>query len=556
MKYNGAEIVIKLLEDEAVEYISGIPGGFNLPLYDALYKSKITHILARHEQGAGFIAQGMARTTGKVGVCFATSGPGVTNLLTAIADAKLDSIPLVAITGQVPLSAIGTDAFQEVDAYGLTIPITKHNFLIRSIDELFKIIPEAFKIALEGRPGPVLIDIPKNIQTQVIDLDEFPVTNNSFIVKKASDIPTLKSIADSINTSTKPILYAGGGIVGSGASEDLFKLSKKSNIPVTLSLMGLSAFPSNDELNIGMLGMHGAVYTNYLMNEADLIIALGIRFDDRATGKIQDFCPNAKIIHIDIDPSEINKVKSTNISMVANAKDFLKSLLPLINDVSREDWIAVVKDFRSRYPLPSYKNPMHPANIIPFVASKVPEDTIIATDVGEHQMWTAQRYPFKIPRSFITSGGLGTMGFGLPAAIGAALANPEKLVISFSGDGSILMNIQELATLNEFCLNVKVIVLNNHHLGLVRQQQELFYKKHYIASCFIGNPDFKTIARGFGMNSYDLSEESDPFKRLEEILSSPGPCLINIPIDETENVLPMVAPGASNMIMIGGVSND
>ena len=556
MKYNGAEIVIKLLEDEGVEYISGIPGGFNLPLYDALYKSKITHILARHEQGAGFIAQGMARTTGKVGVCFATSGPGATNLLTAIADAKLDSIPLVAITGQVPLSAIGTDAFQEVDAYGLTIPITKHNFLIRSIDELFKIIPEAFNIALEGRPGPVLIDIPKNIQTQVIDLEEFPITNNSFIVKKSSDNSTLKSIADSINDSKKPILYAGGGVVGSGASENLFKLAKKSNIPVTLSLMGLSAFPSNDELNIGMLGMHGAAYTNYLMNEADLIIALGIRFDDRATGKIEEFCPNAKIIHIDIDPSEINKVKPTNISMVANAKDFIEDLLPLINDASRDKWINEVKDYRSKYPLPSYTNPMHPANIIPFVASKVPVDTIIATDVGEHQMWTAQRYPFQTPRSFITSGGLGTMGFGLPAAIGAAFVNPEKLVISFSGDGSILMNIQELATLSEFGLNVKVIVLNNHHLGLVRQQQELFYNKHYIASCFIGNPDFKTIARGFGMNSYDLSEENDPLKRLEEILCTSGPCLINIPIDETEKVLPMVAPGASNMNMIGGAKND
>jgi acetolactate synthase-1/2/3 large subunit len=556
MKYNGAEIVIKLLEDEGVEYISGIPGGFNLPLYDALYKSKITHILARHEQGAGFIAQGMARTTGKVGVCFATSGPGATNLLTAIADAKLDSIPLVAITGQVPLSAIGTDAFQEVDAYGLTIPITKHNFLIRSIDELFKIIPEAFNIALEGRPGPVLIDIPKNIQTQVIDLEDFPSTNNSFIVKKSSDSSTLKSIANSINDSKKPILYAGGGVVGSEASENLFKLAKKSSIPVTLSLMGLSAFPANDELNIGMLGMHGAAYTNYLMNEADLIVALGIRFDDRATGKIEEFCPNAKIIHIDIDPSEINKVKPTNISMVANAKDFIEDLLPLINDASRDNWISEVKDYRSKYPLPSYTNPMHPANIIPFVASKVPVDAIIATDVGEHQMWTAQRYPFQTPRSFITSGGLGTMGFGLPAAIGAAFVNPEKLVISFSGDGSILMNIQELATLSEFGLNVKVIILNNHHLGLVRQQQELFYHKHYIASCFIGNPDFKTIARGFGMNSYDLSEENDPLERLGEILCTPGPCLINIPIDETEKVLPMVAPGASNMNMIGGAKND
>ena len=555
MKYNGAEIVIKLLENEGVEYISGIPGGFNLPIYDALYRSKIKHILARHEQGAGFIAQGISRSTNKVGVCFATSGPGVTNLLTAIADAKLDSIPLVAITGQVSLSSIGTDAFQEVDAYGLTIPITKHNFLIRNINELFTVIKEAFKIALEGRPGPVLIDIPKNIQTEVIELEEFPsITEKNSTLPQRKDLnnSTLYCMAELINNSKKPIIYAGGGVLNSNASKNLYKLAKKSNIPVALSLMGLGAFPCNDELSLGMLGMHGSPFTNYLLNEADLILALGVRFDDRATGNIEKFCPNAFIIHIDIDPSEINKIKTSSLSMVANIYDFIESILPHIAIKPRNSWVQRVKCFKEKYPLPSYENILHPANIIPFVASKLPVDTIITTDVGQHQMWVAQRYPFKDPKSLLTSSGLGTMGFGLPVAIGAALANKEKTIVCFSGDGSILMNIQELATLADFDLNVKIIILNNHHLGLVRQQQELFYNQHYIASSFISNPNFKIIAEGFGIQSCDLGKEEHPLEKLEEILSIKGPCLINIPIEETENVLPMVAPGKSNIEMIGG----
>jgi len=556
LKYNGAEIVIKLLENEGVDYISGIPGGFNLPLYDALYKSKITHILARHEQGAGFIAQGISRSTNKVGVCFATSGPGVTNLLTAIADAKLDSIPLVAITGQVSLSSIGTDAFQEVDAYGLTIPITKHNFLIRNLSELFTVIPEAFKIALEGRPGPVLIDIPKNIQNELLELEVFPVVADKTItISQRKDLngSTLSCISELINNSKRPIIYAGGGIVNSKASDKLYEFSKKSNIPVALSLMGLGAFPDNDELSLGMLGMHGAPFTNYLLNEADLILALGVRFDDRATGNIEKFCPNASIIHIDIDPSEINKLKTCSLSMIANIYDFIEDILPQIEVKSRTSWIERVKCFKEKYPLPSYENVLHPANIIPFVGSTMPSDTtIITTDVGQHQMWVAQRYPLKKPKALLTSSGLGTMGFGLPVAIGAALANKDKTIVCFSGDGSILMNIQELATLSDFDLNVKIIILNNHHLGLVRQQQELFYNQHYIASHFISNPNFKIIAEGFGIQSCDLGNEEHPLEKLEELLSSKGPCLINIPIEETENVLPMVAPGKSNIEMIGG----
>jgi acetolactate synthase-1/2/3 large subunit len=555
LKYNGAEIVIKLLENEGVEYISGIPGGFNLPLYDALYKSKkIKHILARHEQGAGFIAQGISRSTNKVGVCFATSGPGVTNLLTAIADAKLDSIPLVAITGQVPLSAIGTDAFQEVDAYGLTIPITKHNFLIRNIHELFTVIKEAFKIALEGRPGPVLIDIPKNIQNEFIDLEDFPseIASENLPKKEQIKSSTLYCIAELINDSKKPIIYAGGGVVNSNASSNLYKIAKKNNIPVSLSLMGLGSFPCDDELSIGMLGMHGAPYTNYLLNEADLILALGVRFDDRATGNIEKFCPNASIIHIDIDPSEINKVKTSSLSMIANVDDFLEDILPHIESKSRNTWRERVKCFKSKYPLPSYKNILHPANIIPFVGNIVPSDAVITTDVGQHQMWVAQRYPFKLPKALLTSSGLGTMGFGLPVAIGAALANKDKTIISFCGDGSILMNIQELATLADFNLNIKVIILNNHHLGLVRQQQELFYNEHYIASKFISNPNFKIIAEGFGIQSCDLGNEEKPLEKLKELLTVDGPCVINIPIEENENVLPMVPPGKSNIDMIGG----
>ena len=590
MKYNGAEIVIKLLENEHVKYIAGIPGGFNLPIYDALFKSNIKHILARHEQGAAFIAQGISRTTDNCGVCFATSGPGATNLLTAIADAKLDSIPLIAITGQVPLSAIGTDAFQEVDAYGLTIPITKHNFLIRDIHELFTIIPEAFKIALEGRPGPVLIDIPKNIQTQIIDVSEKDFTKNKPFHQSISESSkrtkeeindsviqsnicgniehinethksilkksTLECIAEMINSARKPIIYAGGGVINSCASKELYTLARKNNIPITLSLMGLGVFPSNDELNLGMLGMHGAPYTNYLINEADLILALGTRFDDRATGNIEKFCPKASIIHIDIDPSEINKVKISSLSLVADIKDFLIEILPFIAEKERTSWIKRINCFKDKYPLPQYEDPLHPANLMPYIASKVPDDSIITTDVGEHQMWVAQRYPFKTPKTLLTSGGLGTMGFGLPVAIGASLVNTDKTILCFSGDGSILMNLQELATLNEQNLNVKVIILSNHHLGLVRQQQQLFYNEHYIASHFECNPDFKMIAQGFGIKSCNLSEEENPLEKLEEMLAYSGPCVINIPIKECENILPMVAPGKSNLEMIGCENND
>lgn len=551
MRLSGAELIIKLLENQNVKFISGVPGGFNLPIYDALYYSeKITHILARHEQGAGFIAQGISRSSDEVGVCFATSGPGATNLITAIADAKMDSTPLVAITGQVPLSAIGTDAFQEVDCYGLTMPITKHNYLIRDINELFTVIPEAFRIAKEGRPGPVLIDIPKNIQTQMIEVDDINMYEAPKKPKKVIDDDVLNEIKNMIASSKRPIIFAGGGVTNSDSAKELYDFAKKTSIPVTLSLMGLGTFPPKDELYLGMIGMHGAPYTNYLMDKSDLIIALGVRFDDRATGYIENFCPNASIIHIDTDPSEINKLKKTHISVTANLKDFLARIIDKLEETKRDEWLNTVNEYRNKYPLPKYNSPIHPVNLINFLSDTLKEDSIICTDVGQHQMWTAQRYEFKKQKTLLTSGGLGTMGFGLPAAIGASLINPDKDVVCISGDGSILMNIQELATLADHNLNVKLIILDNHYLGLVHQQQQLFYNKHYMASEFISNPDFETIAKGFGINSITFNDNNFSQEKFKEILSQKGPYVITIEISQKENVFPMVAPGASNTDMI------
>lgn len=558
MKLNGAEITIKLLEMHGIKIISGIPGGSILPLYDALSKSSIEHILARHEQGAAFIANGMARSTGEPAVCFATSGPGATNLLTGIADAKMDSIPIIAITGQVPYSLIGTDAFQEIDIYGLTIPITKHNFFIRSIEELFTVIPEAFRIAASGRPGPVLVDIPKNIQLQEIEFDEWPSYEDSFAIENTVKEMEILKIAKVINDSKRPILFIGGGIISSRASDLLYEFSKKNSVPVATSLMGLGAFPSDDSLYLGLVGMHAAPYTNLIMHESDLILAFGVRFDDRAIGNISRFCPNAKIIHIDIDESEINKLKPADFSITGDIFSILDDLIPYIKEDSRFEWVKQIELFKSKYPLylPPEDDIFHPINIIKYVGNKLSSDTIITTDVGKHQMWTAQVYPFKRPRTLLTSGGLGAMGLGLPAAIGAALANPDKKIICFTGDGSILMNIQELATLADYNLNVKIIILNNKHLGLVKQLQEFFYNKNYFATEFITNPDFEVIGRGFNIPSCDLSRENNPLAKLDSILSQSGPYIVNIPINPEEDVFPIVPAGASNLEMIGGKDYD
>jgi acetolactate synthase I/II/III large subunit len=552
MNLTGAEIIVQLLERQGISILAGIPGGANLPLYNALHKSKIHHVLTRHEQAAGFIAQGMARSSGKTAVCFATSGPGATNLLTAIADAKLDSIPVVAITGQVASPLIGTDAFQEIDTYGMTIPITKHNFLVRSVEELFTVIPEAFRIAASGRPGPVLIDVPKDIQSQRYEFNEWPEPGKAIELSIDNSKEIDKTI-EMLALSKKPVLYVGGGIIHSNASEELLAFAHKNSIPVTPTLMALGAISHDDPLYLGMLGMHGSQSTNTILNDADLVLAFGVRFDDRATGKVSGFCPNAKIIHADIDSSEFDKIKKVDLCIPGNIKDILTKLLEKSAPNERRDWINTVSGLKKQYPFPRLqpKDPLHPFNIIRTVDSLVAPDTIITTDVGQHQMWVAQYYPFKKPRTLLTSGGLGTMGFGLPTALGAAFANPSKRIVCFSGDGSILMNIQELATLADYSLDVTVVLFNNGHLGLVRQQQELFYTRNYIASKFITNPDFKTIAKGFGIRSFDLANETDIRGVLSRALTEKGPSFVNVPIDPNLNVLPMVPPGGSNTEAIG-----
>ncbi len=547
MEWNGAEIICRLLEAQGVETIAGIPGGANLPLYDALAKSNIRHVLARHEQGAGFIAQGMARVSGRAGVCFGTSGPGATNLLTAIADAKLDSVPLVAITGQVATPMIGTDAFQEVDTFGLSLPITKHNFAVRRPEELLDIMPLAFEIAESGRPGPVLIDVPKDVQTAMAEVDELPAMQRRQQPMPPAR-PDLDRLAEMIARAERPILYIGGGIITSGASELVRILAERADMPVTSTLMGLGAFPADEPRYLGMLGMHGNRSTHIALDEADLLVAVGVRFDDRATGKVAEFCKHAEIAHIDIDNAEIDKIKKTNLSIVGDAATVLREALPLIKQRERPDWLGRIAELKAAYPGPAPKDysAADPLGMIEMLAEWLPEDAIITTDVGQHQMWMAQAYPFRKPRTFLTSGGLGTMGFGFPAAIGAALASPDRPVICISGDGSFLMNNQELSTLAELGLNVKTIIMNNRHLGLVRQQQELFYGERYTASQLETTPDFAAMARAFHVEGLDLAQAADPEEALREAISRPGPVIIDAPIPETDKVFPMVPPGAAN----------
>ncbi|HEX5048723.1 MAG TPA: acetolactate synthase large subunit [Gammaproteobacteria bacterium] len=551
-RYTGAEIVVRLLERQGVTAIAGIPGGAVLPLYDALAGSRrLRHVLARHEQGAGFIAQGIARVTGKPGVCIASSGPGATNLLTAIADAKLDSIPLVAITGQVPRTMIGTDAFQEVDTFGLSLPITKHNFLVRSARELLRVIPAAFAIASSGRPGPVLVDIPKDVQTEAVDVEAWPEPGAAAAAPRAEDA-ALERAAAMIEAAERPILYLGGGVVHSGAAPAAVKLAERSSLPTVMTLMGLGALPTDHALSLGMLGMHGAPCTNYALDECDLLIGVGVRFDDRATGKLAEFCPRAAVIHVDVDAAELGKLRTPQLAIAANARGVLERLAPKLRARRRARWLARVAELKRLHPLamPGAASLQSPYGVIAAVAAALDDDAIVATDVGQHQMWVAQAYPLRRPRRWLTSGGLGTMGFGLPAAIGASLAAPERTVVCFSGDGSILMNLQEFATAAEEGVNVKVVLLDNRALGLVYQQQTLFYGRRTFASAYRKPPDFVALMRGFGVAALDLAKARDPRGALAAALHEPGPCLIHAPIDTEQQVLPMVPPGAANTEMI------
>ncbi|EOZ7527788.1 acetolactate synthase large subunit [Enterobacter quasiroggenkampii] len=550
-RFTGAQLIVHLLERQGITTVAGIPGGTVLPLYDALSQStQIRHVLARHEQGAGFIAQGMARTQGNPAVCMACSGPGATNLVTAIADARLDSIPLICITGQVPSSMIGTDAFQEVDTYGISIPITKHNYLVRDIAELPQVISDAFRIAQSGRPGPVWIDIPKDVQTAEIEIDVLPEPGER-APAPAFSAESVRDAAAMINAAKRPVLYLGGGAIN--AADEIRQFVEKASLPTTMTLMALGMLPKAHPLSLGMLGMHGARSTNYILQEADLLIVMGARFDDRAIGKTEQFCPNAKIIHVDIDRAELGKIKQPHVAIQGDVAEVLAQLIPQTEATGRADWRQLVADLQREFPgaIPTEGDPLSHYGLINAVAACVDDSAIITTDVGQHQMWTAQAYPLNRPRQWLTSGGLGTMGFGLPAAVGAALANPDRKVICFSGDGSLMMNIQEMATAAENQLDVKIILMNNEALGLVHQQQSLFYKQGVFAATYPGMINFMQIAAGFGLHTCDLNAEEDAHAALQAAISRPGPALIHVRIDPEQKVYPMVPPGAANTEMVG-----
>lgn len=556
LRLTGAELTIRLLENQGVTHIAGIPGGFNLPLYDALGRSgTIRHILARHEQGAGFIAQGMARVTGRPGVIFATSGPGATNTLTALADARMDSVPLVCITGQVPLSMIGTDAFQEVDIYGMSIPATKHNFIVRSIDELLRVIPEAFAIAAGDRPGPVLVDIPRDVQVAVAELQDLPAAGTPAPMPQP-DPQALARAAEMMNTAKRPLLLLGGGTSSPEASAAVVSFMEARRIPAVMSLRGLGTVPHGHELAVGMLGMHGARASNMLVDECDLLMVVGARLGDRATGRLDGFCPKTGLIHIDIDACEVGKLRIPQVGITADAAEALTALLPLLRKTDHEPWLERVAACKAEHGLRFDRTDevCSPYGIIRHVADALHGTGIVSTDVGQHQMRVAQAYPMMQPRQWLTSGGLGTMGFGLPAAIGAALAKPEETVVCFSGDGSLLMNIQEMATAVENQANVKIILCNNDGLGLVQQQQDLFFGGRLFGSTFTAGTDFVRIAQGFGMLAICLNNERDPRAVLEKALGTPGPCLLEVRMSAEEKVFPMVPPGAANSQMIEGVN--
>ncbi len=575
MRMTGSQIIVKLLEMQGITHVAGIPGGSILPLYDELSRSSVRHILVRQEQAAGFIAQGMARSTGKPAVCLATSGPGAMNLLTAIADARCDSIPVIAITGQVNTALIGTDAFQEADTFGLSFPITKHSIMVKSPQELLHAIPEAFAIAVSGRPGPVLVDVPRDVQTASCDFDSFPVPETIPVQQvrfrtKRGDFPALlERFTTALLSARRPVLYTGGGCNSPAASAELQKFLSVYRIPVVSSLMGIGSVPCSYSGYAGMVGMHGSWAANKTMYDADLVLASGARFDDRAIGLTEQFCPGAKILQIDIDAAEVNKIYSADLAFIADVESVFPLLTQKLAETeaggktdresrsAREKWFRETaglrrKDFSVMSGAPAaseFINPRTFISSIPECAQKaglLPDDIIITTDVGQHQMWTAQYYPFEKPRTFLTSGSLGTMGFGLPAAIGASLANPGKRIICISGDGSIMMNIQELATLAELNLPVTIILMQNGTLGMVRQQQKYLFGRNYSASEFIRIPDFAAVARGFGIQAVDAGQDG---KWYEKAFASGDNNVhfVVLRIDPEEDVLPYVKAGCANI---------
>lgn len=546
MEITVAQALIRCLEIEGVKVIFGYPGGAILPVYDALCKSgNIKHVLVRHEQGAVHAADAYARSTGKVGVAMATSGPGATNLITGIANAYMDSVPLVLFTGQVSTSQVGTDAFQEVDITGITIPITKHNYLVKDSKKLPQIIKNAFHIASTGRPGPVLIDLPGDVAREIIDF-EYPESHNLRGYKPTyKGHPTkVAEAARMMMESERPVIYTGGGILSSGATGELVELAEKLSAPVTNTFMGLSGFPGDHHLFLGMLGLHGTRSANLAITNCDLLIALGARFDDRVTGKISSFAPKAEIIHVDIDPAEIGKNIRVTVPIVGDVKQVLRAILEQLQIHDRKGWLEQIHCWKEQFPINYDRTAgFKPQAVIEMLYEQTKGEAVVATDVGQHQMWVAQFFRFKYPGTLISSGGLGTMGYGLPASVGTQIGLPGRLVILVTGDGSLQMTIQELATVVDQKLPIKIFVLNNHRLGMVRQLQEFYCERRYMAVDFNFVPDFELLARAYQIKGYTVKSEEELAGLLPGILADPGPVIVNCLIDPEENVTPMVMAG-------------
>lgn len=552
----GAKILIEGLQREGVETIFGYPGGVVLPIYDELYNSSLRHILVRHEQAAAHAADGFARASGRVGVCLATSGPGACNLVTGIATAYMDSVPIVALTGQVPTSLLGNDAFQESDITGITLPVTKHNYLVKRTEDLGHVIREAFYISRTGRQGPVLIDLPKDVSTKEISY-EFPENDE---VNLRGYQPTYKGHSRQIDKAIemimeaeRPLFYIGGGVIASNASEELVRLAEMLGIPVTTTLMGLGAIPCDHPLNLGMLGMHGTRFANYAVTESDLLISIGVRFDDRVTGKLDTFASQARIIHVDIDPAEIGKNKRVDVPIVGDSKSVLQDMLAKIQKKKTyQQWQSRIHSWKEKYPMKYPQDGMlRPQFVIEQLSKLLDGEGVIVSEVGQNQMWTAQYFCFRHPRSWITSGGLGTMGYGFPAAMGAHFARPDQVVFDIAGDGSFQMNIQELGTVSHYQIPVKVAILNNRFLGMVRQWQELFYDRRY-SYTELPPVDFVKIANAYGIDGITVEDCGDVRSALKTAIETDGPFVLDFRVEREENVFPMVPAGAAINEMIGG----
>ena len=556
MELTGAQILLESLKKEGVDVLFGYPGGAVIDIYDELPRHpELKHVLVRHEQGAVHAADGYARASGKVGCCLVTSGPGATNTVTGIATAYCDSIPLVVFTGQVPTQLIGNDAFQDVDIVGITRPCTKHNFLVKDVRNLAKTIRQAFYLARSGRPGPVLVDLPKDImqaRTEFVWPED--IFMRSYNPTYKPNLNQLRRTAEELAKARKPIILAGGGVIMANASEVLCELAHELNIPVATTLMGLGAFPANGDLWLGMVGMHGTYAANMSINHADLLVCVGARFDDRVTGRLQDFASHARIVHIDIDPTSIRKNVEVDVPVVGDCRQALEGILEICRAKMADtdwsgmhaDWLQTVHEWKANHPLAYNKNGhIKPQQVIETMYSITKGDAIIATEVGQNQMWAAQFYTFTKPRTLLTSGGLGTMGYGFPAAIGAQFAFPDKLVINVAGDGSIQMNIQELATVVQNKIPVKVVILNNGHLGMVRQWQELFYNRNYSHTNMEAQPDFVKLAEAYGAEGYRISKPEELEDVLRKALTSPNPAFIDVMVEREENVYPMVPAGAA-----------